>query len=168
MPSVLGLDLASHTGWCIVTGMSCVPRFGSWDAPRNQPDGVYSKRYAELMFWLEDMHLKHQFDGIAFECPLQVPGDKQNTVRLLTGFAVIVETFAGLMTERIGRKFPCMEVSVQMVKKAVSGDAFASKEQQRANAARRGWKVADHDEADAGGVAFTAFANFWPELAAVA
>ena len=93
-----------------------------------------------------------KFDGIAFECPLLLPNDKQNTVRLLTGFAVIVETFAGLMAERLGQKFPCMEVPVPMVKKAVSGDAYASKEQQRASAIRRGWKVASHDEADAGGV----------------
>lgn len=161
MPVVLGLDLASHTGFCIVTAMDCVPKFGCWDAP-DERKGVYSKRYAELMFWLEEMHQIHQFDGIAFECPLLLPGDTHNTVRLLTGFAVVVETFAGLMAERLGRKFLCMEVPVPMVKKAVSGDAYASKEKQKASATRRGWKVADHDEADAGGVAFTAFANFWP------
>lgn len=163
MPSVLGLDLASHTGWCLVSGMDCVPIFGWWDAP-DEKSGVYQKRYASLIFELEDLHAVHKFDGIAFECPLLVRGDKQNTVRLLTGFAVIVEMFAGLMSERLGRRFPCMEVSVQMVKLALTDNPYASKADMKHAAIRRGWRVADADQADAGAVAFTAFANFWPEL----
>lgn len=46
------------------------------------------------------------------------------------------------------------------------GDAFASKADMKHAATRLGWRVADADQADAGSVAFTAFANFWPELAA--
>lgn len=167
MPSVLGLDLASHTGWCLVTGMDCVPRFGWWDAPA-ETFGVYKKRFSALHLWLDEMHQIHKFDGIAFECPIKVRTDDMNTTRLLIGFANAVETFAGLVERDIGARFPCMEVSVQKVKLALTGNVGASKADMKHAAVRLGWRVADADQADAGAVAFTAFANFWPELASAA
>ncbi len=167
MPSVLGLDLASHTGWCLVTGMDCVPRFGWWDAP-DERFGVYRKRFSALHLWLDEMHQVHQFDGIAFECPIKKPTDKVSTLRLLMGFSCVVEEFAGLVERDRGQRFPCMEVSVPDVKKALTGDPYASKPDMKHAATRLGWRVADADQADAGSVAFTAFANFWPERAVAA
>ena len=167
MPSVLGLDLASHTGFAVVTGMDCVPQFGWWDAPV-EPFGVYKKRFSALHLWLEEMQSVHQFDGIAFECPIKKPTDKTSTLRLLMGFSCIVEEFAGIVERRRGRRFPCLEVSVQDVKKALTGNPYASKPDMKHAATRLGWRVADADQADAGSVAFTAFANFWPDLARAA
>lgn len=164
MPSVLGLDLASHTGFSVVSSLDGAPKFGWWDAPK-EAKGVYQRRFSELMFWLEEMHEVHKFDAIGFEAPILLPHDKINTPRLLMGFTCVVETFAGLMTERLGKKFPCREVSVQTVKRALTLNPYASKSDMKHAAIRRGWAVADADQADAGAVGITVYANLYDGVA---
>ena len=160
MPRVLGLDLASHSGFAIVSSLEGAPKFGWWDAPK-EAFGVYQRRFSALATWLEEMNSVHQFDAIGFEAPILLPHDKVNTPRLLMGFTCVVETFAGLMTQRLGQRFPCMEVPVQTAKRALTMNPYAKKPDMKHAAIRRGWAVADADQADAGAVAITVYANLY-------
>jgi Holliday junction resolvasome RuvABC endonuclease subunit len=166
MPKVLGLDLASVSGFAIME-RGTKPIFGIWKAPI-EDDGQYSKRYSELFKWLGEMRAVHNFDAIGYECPWMSPHDKMNTLRILTGFPVIVELFAGI------HRLPCREVESRMAKKALTGDFFAhasgNRDQQKRNmvkAARElGWAVESHDMADAGAVAICIIEAIWPSKVA--
>lgn len=159
MPKVLGLDLASTTGACVLE-RGRKPICMQWKAP-SEPDGVYTKRYAALFSWLDDMHAVHGFDAIGFECPWMSPHDKMNTLRILTGFPVIVECWAGL------NGLPVREVGAKHAKKSLTGDSYAKKTDMIRAARELGVDVhGSDDEADSFAVAMVTMADLWPTKAA--
>lgn len=134
------------------------PLFGTWYAP-DEPVGEYAKRYSELHEWLVEMRMVHGFDAIGYEKPwMNADRDTMHQLRILTGFPVIVECFCGLQKPRI----PCREVDARVVKKALTGDSFASKPDMVAAAKRLGWAVKNDDEADAGAVGMVTIESLWP------
>lgn len=154
MPRLLALDLSTMTGFAVME-RGRAPHFGTWRAPP-ETVGEYGRRYSALRQWLVEMHQVHQLDGIAFEAPIMKPTDDMHMLRVLIGFAVIVEEVAGSL------KLECVEVPVPTVKKALTGDAYAKKDKMIAAACRRGWAVADDHQADAGAVGLVAFQTLWP------
>lgn len=162
MPNLLALDLSGKTGFAVMM-RGRPPIFGTFPVPW-EPVGQYARRYSALRAWLVDMDQVHQLDGIAFEAPIKKPTDTMHVIRLLTGYAVVVEEFAGTIQRIPGRKaFDICEVSVQTVKKALTGDAYADKKMMIAAASRRGWKVADDHQADAGAVGLVGYETLWPK-----
>jgi Holliday junction resolvasome RuvABC endonuclease subunit len=144
MPRVLALDPSTHTGFAVMEwGRS--PLFGSWYAPA-EPVGFYARRFSTFFHWLGEMRQVHQFDALGYEAPIMRETDNIHELRLLIGFADIIEMFAGI------HGIPCREVSVQTVKLALTGDPYAKKKAMVSAACRLGWKVANDDQADAGSV----------------
>lgn len=115
-----------------------------------------------LLVWLEEMHMVHRFDAIAWEQPLFVP--KRDTVaklEMLIGLAGVVTGFAGK------HKLPWCKVTVQEAKQALTGRANADKDDMVAAAVSTfGWKVATDHEADAGGVGIHAMGILNPRRVA--
>lgn len=161
MPRALALDLATTTGHAVME-RGRVPMFGTWKAPRTV-EGEYGPAYAALWTFLDEMDQVHGFDAVGFEQPIKKRTDTLHILRLLTGFAVVVETWAGVVRLRPGRgSFQCVEVPVPTAKKALTGDSYAEKNAMVAAACRLGWRVANDHEADAGAVGLVTFETLWP------
>jgi len=162
MRRLLALDLSGKTGWAVMVRGSA-PIFGTWVAPP-EAVGEYGKRHSAFRLWLLEMDMVHGFDGFAFESPIMKPTDDMHILRVLIGYAVVVEECAGWLKRQSGREhFGCTEVSVQTTKKALTGDAYADKKKMIAAACRRGWRVADDHQADAGAVGLVGYETLWPK-----
>lgn len=110
--------------------------------------------------WLDEMHMVHEFGGIAWERPILTPKDKVDKLETLYGLVGIAYAFAGR------HKLPHCEATIQEVKFALTGRSNADKNEMIAAAMKIGWKPATDHEADAGAVGICAMAILNPKRAA--
>lgn len=131
----LGLDLASKlTGWCAGTGAE-LPLCGAWEFPecRNE-DGshTYGKVLVALEDYLDAAHGRFRFDAVSYEAPILKPkrwsadgdpiwGDNLHKLRLLYPLSAFLEWWC------LRQDIPCFEVTVQAIKKQVTGNHIAPK-----------------------------------------
>lgn len=125
---LIGLDLASRlTGWCAGDG-SGVPEVGAW--PLEEVKGDYG-----FLLWQLDQYLTVAFNrfnptALAYEAPILIArgkgkrqyGDKLSTLRLLYPMGAYVELFG----RRAG--VPVYEVTVSEIKREVTGNSYAPKD----------------------------------------
>lgn len=110
--------------------------------------------------WLDEMHMVHQFSGVAWERPILTPKDKVDKLEILYGLVGIAYAFAGR------HKLPHCEVTIQEVKFALTGRSNADKVDMVAAAMKMGWKPATDHEADAGAVGIHAMGILNPKRVA--
>jgi Holliday junction resolvasome RuvABC endonuclease subunit len=163
MQLLMALDISiSGTGCCI--GDDAGPRFMStfdcrkaWDA-RNQPGG----RYVRYQDWLADQITVHEPRALLFEAPLPPQAfNSVDTARQLLGLVALTEAMAHRREIQI-----VGEVNSQAVRKFFCGTGRAKKEDVIAECVHRGWKIADHNQADAAavfayGIASPTTARLW-------
>lgn len=125
---LLGLDLASRlTGWCAGDG-SGVPEVGAWTFP--PVDGDYGLLLATLEDYLDVAFGRFAPTEVAYEAPILIArgkgkrryGDKLSTLRLLYPMGAFVEWYC----RRAGT--PCYEVTVSEIKREVTGNSYAAKD----------------------------------------
>lgn len=155
---LLALDTSTYAGWALFPAGGAVPRCGTWRAPKSWAPEDYGPRFKAFHDFLCDMITVHQPDVLAFESPVLPRGSAsmqttEHTLRLLIGFAAIVELVATL------RGLQCVEVNVATAKKALTGNGRAEKDDMVVAATRRGFPVGDHHQADACAVALVAYAD---------
>lgn len=151
---VLGLDVATRTGWAINGPMSGVPIVGTFKAPRPEGDKAEGFDLGPVFLafrrWLDGMIVIHKPDTVAFEAPLNIVHGgsakvltNQNTIRLLFGFAALVEMCAS------EHGVPTYEANVGTIKRHFAGHGRADKAAMMARCRMLGWAVADDNQADA-------------------
>lgn len=172
---LLGLDIATTTGWCAGDG-SCAPSLGAFTMPKVTDDlGDYGDFYFR---WLHGKITELQIDGdlettsgtfgarmadrkaliIVFEAPLLPPAryDPVKNRMVQQTNAATTRKLQGLamLTEVVGRQRNCVteECNLATVKKEVGGTGKAGKEDMMAVAKRCGLNPPTHDAADAFGV----------------
>jgi crossover junction endodeoxyribonuclease RuvC len=145
---LLALDIATTTGFCI-GGPGGEPRFGSFRLPtRFTPDDLGGKG-AAFSNWLSDLITVEQPTLISFEAPIPPRGTMKTnvqTIRLLLGLAFEAEVIAYM------RDVECFEANVQTARKAFTGSGRSDKNDVIAACVKKGWKVADDHQADAGAI----------------
>lgn len=123
--------------------------------------GDRAQMAGKLATWLDEMHMVHQFDAVAWERPLFVPKrDTVDKLEILIGLVGVAYAFAGK------NSLPWCEPTIQEVKTAITGSPKADKLQMIAAAMKIGWKPADDHQADAGGVGVAAMAILNPRSVA--
>lgn len=151
---LLGLDLSSSVGWAVLERRNppIPPRFGTLVL-----SGDNDRKLGQFTTWLSEFYSVEPFDGLGYERPLIARTDTVDLLVLLYGLVGIAVGFAS------SHKLPCCAVSVEQVKKTLTGKARATKDEM-VHAARRaaGWKVSNDHEADAGGVGVYAYEVLWP------
>ncbi len=164
---MLGLDLASRlTGWCCGSG-SVIPACGAWPFP--EIDGDFGLLLATLEDYLNVAHRRFAFDAVAYEAPILVArgkgrryGDKLSTLRLLYPMGAFVEWWCRR------NDVACWEVTVSAIKKEVTGNAYAPKDDLVAIARKVGLVLpsgdAAKDAADAWGAWLLLLRYTNPEL----
>lgn len=130
---LLGLDLASRlTGWCCGDGGS-IPACGAWPFP--EIDGNYGLLLATLEDYLDVTHRRFGFEAVAYEAPIlkiqrfrdaagemRVTADKLSKLRLLYPLGAFVEWWC------LRHDVECFEVTIAAIKKEVTGNAYAEKD----------------------------------------
>lgn len=125
---LLGLDLASRlTGWCAGSGPA-VPACDAWEFP--PINGDYGLLLTTLEDYLDVVFGRFQPEAVAYEAPILIArgrgahryGDKLSTLRLLYPMGAFVEWYC------LRRSVPCFEVTVSEIKKEVTGNAYAPKD----------------------------------------
>lgn len=151
------LDLSSNVGSAVME-RGRVPLFQT-----RRLLGDRAMMLGGFAMWLDEMHMVHGFDGVAWERPILTPKDKVDKLEILYGLVGIAYAFAGK------HKLPWCEVTIQEVKQALTGRANADKDDMVAAAVSTfGWKVATDHEADAGGVGIHAMGILNPKRAVAA
>lgn len=142
MRSILALDLATNTGWCIAPPTAEAPRFGTLTLPSTGKDiGLFLKKYDE---WLNAMLCADDVGLIVFEAPILPRGaTNPSTARKLMGLASHTEFVAN------NRSVMCVEANLMTVKKFFTGHGHADKSSMIATAEANGWAVRNDNEADA-------------------
>lgn len=152
---LLALDLSSNVGHAILE-RGRVPLFGTLRLV-----GDRATMLGRFGVWLDEFHMVHGFDSVAWERPLITPRDTVDKLEILYGLVGIAYAFAG------ARKLPHLEVTVQQVKFALTGKSNADKAEMVAAAMQvMNWKVANDHEADAGGVGIHAMGILNPRTVA--
>ena len=154
---ILAFDLATQTGWAHSSG----PAIKAWpdDLPGKhgpidgvnygsfscgKPGTIPADKWLEMHEMVHSLLADFQPELVVFEAPIPViKGRAVGTVRLLVGFAVIVEMLARTHHAR------CLEEHPNSVKKWATGSGRAEKHEMVAAAEARGWAPANDDEADA-------------------
>lgn len=173
--NLLGLDLASRlTGWCAGDGAR-LPDCGAWELEAaRQEDGSYEfgRMLASLEGYLDVAFSRFRPEAVAYECPLLITrrrgpdgrtfGDNLTKLRLLYPLSAFVEWYcfkAGV---------PCFEVTVSAIKKEVTGNHQAEKDDLVAVARKVGLVLPPgegaKDAADAWGAWLLMVRHFSPDL----
>ena len=109
------LDLSSSVGSAIME-RGRVPLFQTL-----RLDGDRAHMMGRFMVWLDEMHMVHAFDAIAWERPIITPKDKVDKLEILYGLVGVAYAFAGK------HKLPYCEVTIQEAKFALTGRGNADK-----------------------------------------
>ncbi len=126
--------------------------------------GDRAQMAGKLATWLDEMHMVHRFDAVAWERPLFIPKkDNVDKLEILIGLVGVAYAFAGRSN------LPWVEVTIQEAKFALTGRSNADKSDMIAAAMKDfKWKVATDHEADAGGVGIHAMGILAPKRAVAA
>jgi len=118
-------------------------------------------KLGQLLRWLDDQYMVDPFDAIAWERPLLTPTDTVDLLELLYGCAGVCYAFAGK------HKLPWREVSVEDVKKGLTGKPRAKKEEMLYAAKRvLNWPWPIITRPMLGAVGVIAYARLWPKRVA--
>ncbi len=160
---VLALDIATRLGFAVFEGRDDgSPRFGTYVLPKVLDKDDIGTRTLALRRWLRDQISVVRPDVVAFEAPW-VPREggtgatfiDGSVVRLLVSLAGEAETTAKECgVARI------MEVSSASAKVALAGTARLGKDRKKLMViagTRRGWRISDDHQADAGAVALVVY-----------
>lgn len=161
---LMGLDLGSRsTGWCCGAGAGN-PEVGAWSIDAHGDDGApdYGKMLAQLEDYLHTAHLRFGFTTVAYEAPILVTsrfvkdgetryGDNLNKLRLLYPLGAFVEWFCHR------RGIDCFEVTIQAIKKEVTGNHLAVKDDMVAIAQKVGLDLPRNKTAEDAADAFGAW-----------
>lgn len=172
---LLGLDIATTTGWCAGDGSS-LPSLGSFTMPKVTDDlGDYGDFYFR---WLHAKITELQDEAeaettpgvygarlvdpkaviIVFEAPLLPPARydpvKNRMVQQTNAYTTRKLQGLAMLTEVVGRQRNCVteEINLATVKKQVGGTGSAGKADMMAVAKKCGLNPPTHDAADAFGV----------------
>lgn len=159
---VLALDIATNLGFAVFEGRDdACPRFGTYVLPKVLDKDDIGTRTLALRRWLRDLISVIHPDVVAFEAPWVPRAGGTGTtfidpgiVRLLVSLAGEAETTAKECGVRV------LEVASVSAKIALAGTARLGKDRKRLMviaATRRGWRVSDDHQADAGGVALVVY-----------
>lgn len=146
MRNLVGLDLATNTGWASAPPDGLL-KFGTKTMPSTGDDiGRFLKDYKD---WLEAFLGVETPAVVVFEAPILRNGRTHPTT------ARKLMCLAGL-TELVCREMdiPVMEANLATVKKQFTGNGHAEKDDMLAAAKRWGWNVRNDNEADACAVWF--------------
>lgn len=176
MPSLLGLDLSTRTGWAWWKHHEFRPVCGTEKLPKAFDPADYAARTWPLMKWLEQFISDHKvIEAIAYESPFipmapLKPKDGESafnttmhTLRLQIALATTIETVAKK------HRIRCVEVATQSAKVAMVGygrkpkddPKFDWKKAMLLGATRLGYAVADDHQADAIAVSLVAYEYLW-------
>lgn len=159
---VLALDIATKLGFAVFEGRDDPrPRFGTFLLPKVLDKDDIGTRTLALRRWLRDQIAVLQPGLVAFEAPWvpRVGSEGKmlidpSIVRLLVSLAGEAETTAKECGVRV------MEVASSSAKIALAGTARLGKDRKKLMviaATRRGWRVSDDHQADAGAVALVVY-----------
>ena len=156
---LLALDCSTHVGVAFYSDRRATPALDTWHAPRLADRDQLGPLFAAFEDWLCDLLHTLKPDVLAFEAPI-LPRNrvfqKARAIRLSYGWAEIAERIA------YQRKVRCIECHPSTVKLRLAGHGTARKHHMIAAATRLGIDVATEHEADAIGVALTAFDHIDP------
>lgn len=152
MPKLLALDLSTDVGHAVME-RGRPPLLGTLRLV-----GDRAMQHGRFLGWIEDMHMIHRFDAVAWERPIITPKDKVDKLELLYGLVGVAYAFVGR------HSLPWCEVGIQEAKFALTGKSKADKVEMLAAAMNNlNWKVATHHEADAGAVGLCAYERLFPK-----
>lgn len=139
---ILALDLASTVGWaCGSPELLADAVHGSLAIPTDVNAG---RQFGIFSDWLADAITTHEPTDLVIEAPfLYARNDSIRAVRKLFGLAAIAELIAWRRDLRYA------EHAVSSVRKTFCGSGRADKDAVKAECARRGFTVRDHNAADA-------------------
>ena len=156
---ILALDIATVSGFAHDSDAPGMPIFGHFRAPGSRAgvDGGFDFGgcFAGFHAFLRAKIAAVTPSIIVYEAPLNMVGrgkvaaqglTNQNTLRLLFGYAAYAEGAA----KEAG--IPCYEKNIATVKKYLTQDGHATKEQMMRRCRMLGWQVSTDDEADACGL----------------
>lgn len=155
--NILSLDMATVTGWCFGNAMEGVPKLGCIRLPSTGKDlGRWGNAAKEEYSILVD---SCQPDRIIYESPILRGATRIDTLRKLYSLATIIEMIAE------DNEIPISEVAITTVKKTLTGNGRADKQQMIEAAIAKGMAPADDNEADSFGIWLHAARHFAPEEA---
>lgn len=158
MIRLLALDLSSVVGAAWFAGRAA-PEFDTIKL-----EGELNLKLGQFQVWLEDQYAVEPFAALAWERPLLMPTDTVDLLELLYPLVGACRSFVGKkwIVDKVA--MPWREVDVPTVKRALTGNAKATKDEML-YAARRvhGWNVNSHHEADAAGVGVIAYEQIYPK-----
>ncbi len=174
MPSLLSIDISTHTGWAYWRDTSKPPVCGTERLPKVHDQEDYGTRTWALMQWLDQFIEDYGTpDAIALESPF-IPMGMNNgksatfnttaqTIRLQISLASTIELVAKSHMIR------CLEVATQSAKVALIGFGHRPKDKPKWDwkkemliaATRAGYRVANDHEADAIAVGNVAAEHLW-------
>lgn len=160
MSDLLALDLSGWVGFARIRQRGKKPTFGSFELEGQD----LTWKLGHFGDWLDDMYAVDPFTALAWEKPLLMPTDTIELVELLTGLSGCCRRFAGARTRRL----PWFQVTVQEVKKQMTGRSNAKKPEVVAAARKVGFWVKNDHEADAIGVGVFAYDRLFPKQGALA
>jgi Holliday junction resolvasome RuvABC endonuclease subunit len=137
---VLAIDAASVSGWAVDRpGGGNDPLTGTFKLPT----GSIGKQLLAYARWVSDMISAHEPDVVYCEAPLvKIDGG----VMLLMG----LYTHTATVAERLGVRFE--KGHIQTVRRHFVGNGFAKKGEVVERCRLLGWRVADHNAADAAAI----------------
>lgn len=154
---LLALDMATNTGWCCGDVREGKPVLGSIKLPSTKKD---------LGWWMDaaikayDDLIEHTHpDRVIYESPILRGSTRIETLRKLYTLASVIEYVCR------ERGIPVYEVAITTVKKRLTGNGRAQKEDMIKAAKEKGMAPKNSDEADAFGIWLTGAYKFAPEQA---
>jgi len=137
---IIAFDLGATMGFATNHNNSCGHKIFK---------GVRVERFCQIKRWLTELYWE-PYSVVIYETPL---GRGQDATRSLWGIAGILEA---IVTEK---SLPVLNIAVPSVKKFVTGNGRASKEDMIKAAKKKGFPVKNEHEADAVGLLHYAMAN---------
>lgn len=136
---ILALDISLYTGWAAGRGGDVA--FGSRDfSSRNHDYAVVGRRFHE---WVADLITEHEPTVLVIERPFFAPGLTQASRRLLSGMVWEAHRVAEI------REVKREEYSPSTIKKHITGNGRAGKDDVMRAVQALGHKISNDHEADA-------------------
>lgn len=159
MSDLLALDLSTGVGFARFRQRGKKPTFGSFEL--EGPDLAW--KLGQFGDWLDEGYSLDPWRAMAWERPILADTDTPAKLELLYGLVGICYRFAGARAHRM----PWREVTVQEVKKTMTGRSNAKKPEMIAAARKVAWWVHNDHEADACGVGAFAYGRLFPKQGAI-
>jgi Holliday junction resolvasome RuvABC endonuclease subunit len=137
--ALLTLDLGTTTGFCVGEREGALAS-GSQNFKPGRYDGG-GMRFVRFRKWLDELQVAYRIDHIAFEEVRRHAGT--DAAHVYGGLMATLQAWAE------NNRIPYEGIPVGTIKKSFCGSGNASKDAMIAEAVKRGFAPATHDEADA-------------------